>query len=732
VLANYGQDVLVSAQLVTTPGRVYLVVTLPFSTYSVGDQITDPTTIAFVTSYYPANVNSVLSTAPSIIVNTPPAPGSDVFASFGYVQDALVPVSQLGTAAFNLAVAASLQASTNAAQVAQVGTPTGVWNAATNSPVFGPSGAGGNAGQAWVVSAAGSTSLDGNAVWQLGDVVYNDGRSWIRFPFGGASGVLATLLMPKETFSFDGTSDGTKKLVDQYGNVMAQWTSAGLQTTGIEATTLSLAGAAALGGSLSAASLAAPGSTTTGSVALPNRLFSDNGEPPGNYAHMILDQYGNIVLGIGIDGTVHMPGIVASAAGVTLINPLLNSITINGTTPGLPLLAADPVVQTVTLAGTRVLSVDLTSTNSYEMRDQYGFIISAIDQAGVGTGLLSKATSSGSGGTGPSSAYSPAMAAQRDAMNVALSAQWKTERMSRYLPLTGNVIHFFGYGQSLAGGWYGVPVLNTTQPYDNVMIGAQTRAVANTTTTINWVPVGTPTSSGGTYAIYPFNPMIATASSEFVPAQGETPTETAINFLRRAYLQMYGKAADPDCIFMLTNTGVGGQTIAQLSKGASPELFNRNRDAANYVRAACVAAGKNYQVGGVVWTQGENDVEDGTTYATYTAEFKQLQADFLNDIVIGIAEQAGPIPWFCHQPGSNGTGCVNDVYQSLSDMAATFGSDLYPGVPISRPQHPCDRQRLQMARQPGRQGHGARNPAPDQPPRLLCAARDLSGHQHPA
>ena len=60
--------------------------------------------------------------------------------------------------------------------------PAGTWNAATNSPTLASSTAptGARAGAVYVVSVAGTTSLDGYAVWNVGDKALWDGTSWER------------------------------------------------------------------------------------------------------------------------------------------------------------------------------------------------------------------------------------------------------------------------------------------------------------------------------------------------------------------------------------------------------------------------------------------------------------------------------------------------------------------------------------------------------------------------
>lgn len=54
----------------------------------------------------------------------------------------------------------------------------GTWNASTNTPTLGNSGAGGVLGDFRKVSIAGSTSLDGITQWNVGDLAINNGTTW--------------------------------------------------------------------------------------------------------------------------------------------------------------------------------------------------------------------------------------------------------------------------------------------------------------------------------------------------------------------------------------------------------------------------------------------------------------------------------------------------------------------------------------------------------------------------
>lgn len=54
----------------------------------------------------------------------------------------------------------------------------GLWNALTNTPTLGDSGVGGVKGDYYVIGTAGTTSVDGNADWQIGDWIVHNGTTW--------------------------------------------------------------------------------------------------------------------------------------------------------------------------------------------------------------------------------------------------------------------------------------------------------------------------------------------------------------------------------------------------------------------------------------------------------------------------------------------------------------------------------------------------------------------------
>ena len=67
----------------------------------------------------------------------------------------------------------------------------GAWNANTNTPAI-PAAAGGNTGYFYKVSVAGTTNIDGETGWQVGDEIMSNGTIWERIPSYAAVVSVAT------------------------------------------------------------------------------------------------------------------------------------------------------------------------------------------------------------------------------------------------------------------------------------------------------------------------------------------------------------------------------------------------------------------------------------------------------------------------------------------------------------------------------------------------------------
>jgi len=88
----------------------------------------------------------------------------------------------------------------------------GTWNADTNTPELTTGGIGGSSGDFYVVNVEGTTTIDGHAVWSVGDWIINGGSSWDRV----AQGAMVTKIngaVGDVTLTTDNISQG---LVNKY------------------------------------------------------------------------------------------------------------------------------------------------------------------------------------------------------------------------------------------------------------------------------------------------------------------------------------------------------------------------------------------------------------------------------------------------------------------------------------------------------------------------------------
>ncbi|HGH4741980.1 hypothetical protein [Serratia marcescens] len=231
------------------------------------------------------------------------------------------------------------------------------------------------------------------------------------------------------------------------------------------------------------------------------------------------------------------------------------------------------------------------------------------------------------------------------------------------------IVHDIYYGQSLQNGTEGWPRLSIIQPLDNLMFGDSVMPASPTAAVF--------TPRGGAA----LKPLIATccdangnaltdsqvaALAPGTIAYGETPVEGCLNSWRRHHLDRLGLSSEPNRLFVGSATGVGGRTIAQLSKGASPELYNRFYTAMTGVKAVADAEGKSYQVGCIVHMQGENDYPSATKEYFKTATL-QLRNDMYADVA-AVTGQARMPAFITYQTGASFTRDERDMAVGMAQI----------------------------------------------------------------
>lgn len=92
--------------------------------------------------------------------------------------------------------------------------------------------------------------------------------------------------------------------------------------------------------------------------------------------------------------------------------------------------------------------------------------------------------------------------------------------------------------------------------------------------------------------------------------------------------------ARPTKQFALSTHGLGGNSIAQLSKGGSSGKYEEFIACGNATRSAKLALGDTFAFEPMHWIHGESDQTLGTPRSVYLAALQQLHADQLTDLAI--------------------------------------------------------------------------------------------------
>lgn len=160
-----------------------------------------------------------------------------------------------------------------------------------------------------------------------------------------------------------------------------------------------------------------------------------------------------------------------------------------------------------------------------------------------------------------------------------------------------NFEHLIISGQSLSVGWNGMPVIST------VTENANARRIHPADGTVTAMEGGNP--------LYP---------------TWQLPEMTLA--YRAATVDMVGASSH----------GLGGASIAQLSKGGSSGKYEQAISVAGTVKTNRTALGDTYGVGAFHWVQGETDQNEGMPAANYLAALEAMIADYRADIPVATGQ----------------------------------------------------------------------------------------------
>ncbi|TCW04016.1 carbohydrate esterase-like sialic acid-specific acetylesterase, partial [Raoultella sp. BIGb0138] len=250
-----------------------------------------------------------------------------------------------------------------------------------------------------------------------------------------------------------------------------------------------------------------------------------------------------------------------------------------------------------------------------------------------------------------------------DAQNKAYSQNVRSRYNAAVQRLVTGLIHLLIYSQSLGTQQEGYPALSQTpiEGFDNLMLGDSIRPSHRSNP--EFVPVGDAVLKP-LHAVVQNSTGSAVINNEQVaalpagsPNEGEGGVAIA-NGLRRLWLQRNCLERDPSRRFVLSSTGVNGRSIEQLSKGATPELYQRPLQAVQQVKALADIEDVSYSIGAIIWIQGEwnySKTNGSNDKATYKASLEKLYTDMVSDMAIGIAGQKAPPAIFMYQTGAGFT-----------------------------------------------------------------------------
>ncbi|WP_155251001.1 hypothetical protein [Sinorhizobium meliloti] len=256
--------------------------------------------------------------------------------------------------------------------------------------------------------------------------------------------------------------------------------------------------------------------------------------------------------------------------------------------------------------------------------------------------------------------------ANLNARCLAISAQTPAQYNSAVTRPVWNINHVVSYGQSLDRGSLAWPAIQTNQ-FGNLMLGD---SVQNTNQQATDYP---------TFGSPVLKPLVATVTngttlytaaevSAFPPDQaawGVTPTEAAIGFVKKLWLQGLGVQSDDSRVFVPTINSRGASQALVLQKGASPNYYGKIPDGAAKVKAAADDLSKSSGLAGIVYIQGEADYTANTDKATYKGRVLQIFSDIKSDAA-AIYGAADPPAIFITQTGGSFT---NDASQLAVGMA---------------------------------------------------------------
>ena len=243
--------------------------------------------------------------------------------------------------------------------------------------------------------------------------------------------------------------------------------------------------------------------------------------------------------------------------------------------------------------------------------------------------------------------------------------------------------YWFIYSQSLGNGGGSSFAIPDTTDFGNIMLGQSPRG----STFVKGLPSYDFGAVGGN-VFYPLKEVRQTDAgviSETSGSHGETIAKAFADELKRHYNERTRQQNNTDHIFGVACCGVSGASIADLTKGAPAGYYNRFLTALSGVAAAAAAAGYEWEVGGLIYTQGEHEAGNGTTTEIYQPQLQAMYDNMIPDAMAASGQKSTPI-FLINQVGnsfisSRNFGVVEAQRRFVEENPLAFMVGSYAGLP---------------------------------------------------
>ncbi|HCQ1483602.1 TPA: hypothetical protein OG138_003926 [Klebsiella quasipneumoniae] len=243
--------------------------------------------------------------------------------------------------------------------------------------------------------------------------------------------------------------------------------------------------------------------------------------------------------------------------------------------------------------------------------------------------------------------------------------------------------YWFLVGQSFVNGGGSSFAIPDTTDMGNIMLGQSPRgsSFVKGLASYEFGPVG-----GNVF--YPLKEVRQTDAgviSETSGSHGETIAKAFADELKRRYNERTRQQNNTDHIFGVSCCGVSGASIADLTKGAPAGYYNRFLTALSGVAAAAAAAGYEWEVGGLIYTQGEHEAGNGTTTEIYQPQLQAMYDNMIADAMAASGQKSTPI-FLINQVGNSfisgrNFGVVEAQRRFVEENPLAFMVGSYAGLP---------------------------------------------------